>query len=59
MEDAGDRVKAQVSTTWVPAVLTILMVWPALRGVAMPRRAGMVLSGILKVAVVGRGAKNV
>lgn len=31
-----DKVKAQVSTTCVPEVLTILIVWPARRGVAMP-----------------------
>ena len=36
--------KAQVSTTCVPWVLMIFTVWPARRGVAMPLRAGIVLS---------------
>ncbi len=41
--EEGERVKAQVSMTWVPWVLMILMVWPARRGVAMPWRAGMMV----------------
>ena len=45
-EEAGeeDKVKAQVSTTCVPYVLMIFIVWPARRGVAMPWRAGMAVS---------------
>jgi hypothetical protein len=39
-----DKVKAQVSTTCVPWVLTIFIVWPEWIGVAMPWRAGIVLS---------------
>jgi hypothetical protein len=45
-EDGGkeDKLKAQVSTTCVPYVLMIFIVWPARRGVAMPWRAGMAVS---------------
>jgi len=41
----GERPKAQVSTTCVPWVLIIFMVSPRRSGVAMPHRAGMVVSG--------------
>lgn len=46
-EEGGkeESVKAQVSITCVPYVLIIFIVWPARRGVAMPCRAGMVVSG--------------
>ena len=43
-EGEGESVKAQVSTTCVPYVLIIFMVWPVRRGVAMPWRAGMGVS---------------
>ena len=45
------KIKAQKSTTWVPWVLITLMVWPARRCVAIPWRAGMMVTGedIVKV----------
>lgn len=43
-----ESVKAHVSTTCVPCVLMTLMVWPALRGTAMPWRAGMVVGAIIE-----------
>lgn len=49
-EEGGkeETVKAQVSTTCVPCVLMTLMVWPALRGTAMPWRAGMVVGAMFE-----------
>lgn len=45
--EEGERVKMKVSTIWVPWVLIMRIVWPALRGVAMPWAAGIVVRGIL------------
>lgn len=41
--------KAQVSTTWVPRVLITFMVEPLERGVAIPWRAGMVVSDMFPI----------
>lgn len=55
-EEEGAVEKAQVSITWVPWVLMILMLCPALRWVAVPWRAGIVHSGeAIGVLVVLRG----
>jgi hypothetical protein len=42
VEEEREVEKAQVSITWVPWVLMILMDWPLERRVAVPWRAGMV-----------------
>lgn len=41
-------VKAQVSTTWVPCVLMILIDWEARRWTALPWRAGIVTCDMIK-----------
>src|SRR5271165_7319209 len=41
------RLNAQVSTTCSPCVLMTRTTWPAVTKAALPRRAGMVMSGML------------
>ena len=54
-----ESVKAQVSITCVPYVLMILMVCPALRCVAMPCRAGMVVKGeVMAISYGMRGFQD-
>ena len=42
MFEVDGREKAHVSTTWLPCVFMILILWPARTMVAAPRRAGIV-----------------
>src|SRR6266436_4132633 len=53
----SSALKAQVSTTWVPWVLMILIAWPLFTRTARPLRAGTVISSLVVVMASPRLAR--